>query len=78
MRPVGGAVVGSQHHEQVSRLDRVSGTYLDPLHDPIALGKDLVLHLHRLQHDKHRPRSHRGARAVLDRHDHTGKRSADL
>jgi hypothetical protein len=35
-----------------------------------------VLHLHRLQHNKHRPGLHRSAGSVLDRHDHTGKRSA--
>jgi hypothetical protein len=75
---VGATTVAAHHHKQRSRLDRLPRGDLDPLHDPVALGEHLVLHLHRLQHDQHRPRSHRRARRVLDGHHDTGKRSDDL
>jgi hypothetical protein len=57
-----------QHHEHLTLLDRVTHRDLDPTHHPIDLRDDLVLHLHRFQHDQRHARAHPLSGQVLDRH----------
>ena len=75
-----GRLAGGQHGEELALVDRVAHGDLDAPHDAVGLGDDLVLHLHRLEHDDRRAGADRLGRLVGDR-DHgagEGGRDGDL
>ena len=66
-----------EHREHLALGDRLADRHLDAAHDAVAVGNDLVLHLHRLEQHQHDARADRLVGPVGDRDHGARERGGD-